>query len=183
MNLNISIDDSEIQNALTVETPRKVRNALRSAVKTTTTWAKKELDTRMAAESDMPIGVFKKHRIFKATPMGELGIEEGKVWIGYRRIRAKFAGAIDQGIGYLMAGRYHFPNGFMYRDNVFSRRNRQKLRMTKGRYVGKQRERIYKEFIALPKTPEITTKVSEQAQAMLIQKFIAKFESNTNGVD
>lgn len=183
MNIDLSIENQDITQALLVATPAKVKNALRSSIKTTTTWANKELDKRMALATDLPISIFKSHRIFKSNPLGLNGIEDGKIWIGYRRIRAKFAGPVNQGIGYLLAGSYHFPNGFMYRANVFSRRDRVKYRMTKGRYVGRLRERIYKEYIALPRTQEITNQVAAEAQTVLVNRFLAKFESNSNGVD
>lgn len=184
MPLVLDLNTDEVARAIEQFGARNVKNAMRSAVKRTSTWAEKETDKRMALATELPLPIFKRHRVFKSLPRDAQGIETGVIWLGYRRVAAKFAGRIVEEPGYLTAGAYHFPHGFMWRGKVFYRRDApQKVRMTKGRNIGKLRERIFKAYVAMPQAPDVIRQVSEEAGPMLQRLFLERLALTNPSAD
>jgi hypothetical protein len=101
------IDDgvSQILDAL----PKTIFRAQRSAVGSTTTWAKKQLQTRMAVKTHIPKKAYTAIRV-KAKRNKETGV----VWIGLDPIKARYAGRVRPDIGGrgAWAGEYYFAGAF-----------------------------------------------------------------------
>lgn len=177
-NIDVRLDDQVVQQYLQTEGPRKVYNALRSAIRTTTTWAEKREDELMAAATQIPISVFKKVRIKKfilggssASAFGAGGSpESGLVWSGYNPIKARFVGKMSQSDGGAWAGAYYFPGAFIAKTPngltaIFKRR-------------GKSRPPIVEERVNIPQAEGVAQKVADEAQQELLRRFRAKFSEN-----
>jgi hypothetical protein len=174
----IRIDDRAVQEYLQTHGPRKVHNALRSAIRTTTTWAEKQLDAQMAAETEIPISVFKRFRVKKkllggsaAAAFGGGGLpEEGRIWSGYRPVKARFVGKMSQDESGATAGAYYFGGAFIARMGtgltaIFKRR-------------GKKRLPIDEQKVNIPQAEAIAESVADQAQQEVLRRFRAKFAEN-----
>ncbi len=109
--------------------PKTIFRAQRSAVSGTTTWAKKELQTRMATRTKIPKKAFSAIRV-----KAKRNNETGTVWIGLDPIKARYAGRVraDIGGGGALAGEYYFERGFVAKmksgsESVFKRKGRARL--------------------------------------------------------
>lgn len=177
--IRIRFDDREAQEFLLTHGPRKVHNALRSAIRTTTAWAEKEFEKRLASETEIPLQVFRKFRVKKklfggssAAAFGNGGAtESGLVWGGYNPIQARFAGRMSQNEDGAWAGAYYFDRAFiatMRRSSgvrsIFKRRGRARLP-------------IDHQTVAIPQTAAIAETVAADAEQELLRRFRAKFVS------
>jgi hypothetical protein len=163
--IRIGIDDREVRDYLQTHGPRKVRNALRSAIRTTTTWAEKEFERRLASETEIPLPVYRRFRVKKKLFGG--AIESGLVWGGYNPIQARFAGRMAQDDGGAWAGVYYFHRAFIATmrngmTSIFKRRGRARLP-------------IDQRTVAIPQTASIAETVAADAKQELLRRFRAKF--------
>lgn len=163
--IHIRFDDREAQEFLLTHGPRKVRNALRSAIRTTTTWAEKEFERRLAAETEIPLPVFRRFRVKKKL-FGD-ATESGLVWGGYNPIQARFAGRMTQDDGGAWAGVYYFRRSFVATmrsgmTSIFKRRGRARLP-------------IDHQTVVIPQTASIAETVAADAEQELLRRFRAKF--------
>lgn len=178
--IRIRFDDSEAQEFLRTHGPRKVHNALRSAIRTTTTWAEKRLDQQLAAETAIPISVFRRFRVKKkilggsaASAFGGGGqTEQGRIWSGYNPIKARFAGKMSQSEGGAFAGQYYFPGAFIAT-----------MRRSSGltaiwRRKGKGRLPIVEQTVNIPQAEAIAERVADEAGQEFMRRFRAKFAEN-----
>lgn len=174
----VRFDDEALREYLQTHGPRKVQNALRSAIRTTTTWAKKETDRRLAAETAIPVSVFRKFRVKKrivggSAPTafgGARAVESGYVWSGYNPIKARFVGKMRQDEGGAYAGTYYFQGAFMATMRsgltaIFKRR-------------GKKRLPIEEQRVKIPQAETIATSVAEAAREQVLLRFRAKFSGS-----
>lgn len=99
---SVQLDTSEVDE-FNRAMPREIFNATRSAIRTTTTWAEKELEKQAAAQSEIPIKAFKVWRV-----RSKANNELGKVWFGLDPVRARFAGKIEERSDGALAGSYFF---------------------------------------------------------------------------
>lgn len=187
IDLRIRLDDREVQQYLAEHGPRQVRNALRSAVRTTSTWAHREMDRRMAAATALPVSIFKKHRIKHRIQGGGVdSVESGHVWVGYKPIRARYAGPLRQDETGAWAGPYYFKGGFIARMptgmvSLFKRRPKAALmpadaKDSKGR-PKRNRLPIEEQTVKLSHAAErIGGEVADLARAELLRRFRAKFQ-------
>ncbi|MDD5273019.1 MAG: hypothetical protein PHU14_09905 [Methylovulum sp.] len=166
-NVRIGINDAEIAAALQVFGERRVVNALRSAVKTTTTWAEKQLDSRMAADTGIPIQAFKQYRVHKKLLGGynDGTIEAGSIWDGYNDIAAQFAGKVSQADTGAWAGKYFFEGAFVAHmkngmEGVFKREG----------------DQLISQSVTLVNAETIADQVAAEASAELLRRFKAKFQ-------
>lgn len=175
--IRIHFDDREAQEFLRTHGPRKVHNALRSAIRTTTTWAEKEFEKRLASETEIPLSVFRRFRVKKklfggssAAAFGNGGAtESGLVWGGYNPIKSRFVGRMSQDTGGAWAGAYYFGRSFVGRmgrssglTSIFKRRGRARLP-------------IDEQKVAVPQTEAIAESVANEAERELLRRFRAKF--------
>lgn len=175
--IRIHFDDREAQEFLRTHGPRKVHNALRSAIRTTTTWAEKEFENRLASETEIPLSVFRrfrvKRRLFGGSSAAAFGgggaIESGLVWGGYNPIQARFAGKLSKDTGGSWAGAYYFERAFiatMQRSSglrsIFKRRGRARLP-------------IDHQKVSIPQTAAIAEDVAADVEQELLRRFRAKF--------
>jgi hypothetical protein len=186
--IRIRFDDSEAQTYLRTHGPRKVHNALRSAIRTTTTWAEKRLDQRLAAETAIPINVFRRFRVKKkilggssAAAFGGGGqMEQGRIWSGYNPVKARFAGKMEQSSGGAFAGQYYFGGGFiatMRRSSnltgIFKRTAKRSPDDVKNR--GLLRWKIEEQVVELRQAEAIAAQVADDAGQEFMRRFRAKF--------
>jgi hypothetical protein len=176
--IRIRVDDREVQDYLQTHGPRKVHNALRSAIRTTTTWAEKETDRRLAAETEIPLSVFRRFRVKKrifggsaASAFGAGGkVESGLVWSGYNPIKARFAGPMSQDDSGATAGAYYFGGAFIARmpnglAAIFKR-------------AGKKRLPINEQKVNIPQAEAVAEAVASEAQQELLRRFRARFSES-----
>jgi hypothetical protein len=181
----VRIDDRAVQEYLQTHGPRKVHNALRSAIRTTTTWAEKRLDAQLAAETELPPSVFRRFRVKKKVLGGSSfaagGIpEQGRIWEGYNPIQARFAGGLEQSEGGAFAGAYYFPGGFIATmpsgvTSVFKRTGEKRDKDKTWRGKRMLREAIEQQEVKLPQAERIAEDVAREAQQEVLRRFRAKF--------
>jgi hypothetical protein len=184
--VRIHVDDREVQDYLQTHGPRKVHNALRSAIRTTTTWAEKRLDAQLAAETELPPSVFRRFRVKKkiiggsAFAAGGGRVESGRIWEGRNPVQARFAGRLEQTEGGAFAGVYYFPGGFIATmpsgvTSVFKRtgEKRDKNKTWRGRRM--LREEIEQQVVKLPQAEAVAEAVASEAQQELLRRFRARF--------
>jgi hypothetical protein len=155
-----TIDTAEVEE-FTRALPREIFNATRSAVRTTTTFAEKELEKRMAAASKIPLKAFKVYRVHS-----KAGDDAGTVWFGFKPIKAKYLGAMSESGSGAEAGSYFFQGGFVARmqngnENIFKRK-------------GKARFPIQTQFANLPQSELVISAVADIAQEELLTRFTKK---------
>lgn len=158
-----TIDTSEVDN-FNRAMPREIFNATRSAVRTTTTFAEKELEKRMAQATQIPIKAFKVFRVrSKSSDVA------GAVWFGFKPIQAKYLGKMSESGSGAEAGTYFFQGGFIARmqngnENIFKRK-------------GSKRLPIQSQFANLPQSETITEAVADLAEQELLTRFSAKLNA------
>jgi hypothetical protein len=175
--IKIHFDDREAQEFLRTHGPRKVHNALRSAIRTTTTWAEKEFERRLAGKTEIPLSVFRrfrvKKRVFGGSSSGAFGnggaTESGLVWGGYNPIKSRFVGRMAKADYGATAGAYYFQRAFIAKmrrssglQSIFKRRGRARLP-------------IDEQKVSIPQTEAIAESVAGEAERELLRRFRAKF--------
>lgn len=96
-----------------------------------------------------------------------------RVWLGYNVINARYAGKLTQYKFGAKAGPYHFKGAFLApipdaaRPGIFRRVPNSWHRATKGRYIGKLREKITPETVPLPTAPAVMRRVVGETEARL----------------
>lgn len=158
-----TIDTTEV-DAFNRAMPREIFNATRSAVRTTTTFAEKELEKRMAEATQIPIKAFKVFRV-----RSKASDETGRVWFGLKPIQAKYLGKMSESGSGAEAGSYFFQGGFIARmqngnENIFKRK-------------GKARFPIQSQFANLPQSETITAAVADIAKEELLTRFSKKLNA------
>jgi hypothetical protein len=156
--------------------PREIFNATRSAIRTTTTFAEKELEKRMAEATDIPTKAFRVVRVHS-----KASDDSGSVWFGFNQIKAKFVGdmlkAYETKDG-VVNGSYFFKKAFIASfnggsSNIFVRSSSLRSYEDKN---GKLRymHPLMTEYVYLPHSIEISADVSELAQQELMTRFSTK---------
>lgn len=158
-----TIDTSEVDEVMRA-LPREIFNATRSAIRTTTTFAEKELEKRMAEATQIPLKAFKVYRVHS-----KAGDEAGTVWFGFKPIQAKYVGKMSESGSGAEAGSYFFQGGFIAKmqngnENIFKRK-------------GKARFPIQAQFANLPQSETITAAVADIAQEELMTRFTKKLNA------
>lgn len=158
--LNAIIDFSEVDNFMQAM-PREIFNATRSAIRTTTTFAEKELGKRMADATNIPLKAFKVFRIRSVS-----SDTTGTVWFGFKPIQAKYLGKMEETGTGAMAGSYFFQGGFIAQmqngnENIFKRK-------------GKARFPIQSQTAQLPQAIPITEDVAQLSEQELLTRFTQK---------
>jgi hypothetical protein len=87
---------------------RDVQRAERSAIGTTTTWAKKQMQSRMIELTNMPGRVFKRFRVSSRTRL-----QAGTVFLGLNPIKSAYLGKLTQETAGSWAGDYYFEGAFV----------------------------------------------------------------------
>lgn len=163
---NAELDISEVEN-FAKAMPREIFNASRSAIRTTTTWTEKELEKRMADATQMPIKAFKITRILSKY-RGDTDLHK-RIWFGFKPIKARFAGELNEEIDGASAGTYFFRKGFIASinggaENIFKRK-------------GKSRFPVLTQYVDLPQAIEITAEVASLAEQELLTRFSKKIDA------
>ena len=158
-----NLDASEVENFARAM-PREIFNATRSAIRTTTTFAEKELEKRMADATQIPIKAFKVFRV-----RSKSSDVEGNVWFGFKPIQAKYLGKMEESGSGSTAGSYFFQGGFIAKmqngnENIFKRK-------------GKARFPIESQVARLPQSETITQAVADIAQQELLTRFNKKLNA------
>jgi hypothetical protein len=120
MTFHVRIEDAGLFSFVE-QFPNALRNATRSAIGTTSTWAKKQADKRLSAANKTPDKTFSEFRDKKFFNDGYKSGRSayGKIWIGYNKVRAKrtsdnsFLGRLIQERDGAWAGDYYFPKAFI----------------------------------------------------------------------
>jgi hypothetical protein len=113
ININFVIDLSAIEQFQAL-TQRNIVNAQRSAVRRTVTVSKSALQEKLQAKYNLPMRVFKQHRVksfLQLVPGTRL--EHGQVWLGFNAIKAAYAGRLANFGRGAFAGDYYFEGGFV----------------------------------------------------------------------
>lgn len=158
---NIQLDTSEVEE-FNRAMPREIYNATRSAIRTTTTFAEKELEKRMAAATQIPLKVFKVHRV-----LSKASNETGRVWFGFKQLKPRYVGKLEQEASGASAGTYFFQGGFVA---TMPTNNKVSIFKRKGR----SRLPIQEQFVKLPQADQITQEVHALAETELLTRFTAK---------
>lgn len=170
---SVQLDTSEVDE-FNRAMPREIFNATRSAIRTTTTFTKKELAKRMADATEIPIKAFKIERIFdKSYSDTELS---KKIWFGFKPIKARFAGEMYENPDGAVAGSYFFRKAFIASinggaENIFKRG---------GYYInskGKRRQSLVGQYAELPEAIEITAEVASLSEQELLTRFSKKLNA------
>lgn len=174
-NLNLQIDYSQVEN-LTQAMPREIFNATRSAIRTTTTFAEKLLEQKMADATKLPKNVFKVHRVLSRFSDSQSN-PHGRVYFYILPVKARFAGKMTNAPeeGGARAGEYAFKGGFIAKmrkssglESIFTR-------------IGKSRLPIKEEVIKLPQTDVIVKEVADIAEGEVTKRFSEKLNGYLNG--
>ncbi|MDO9105229.1 MAG: hypothetical protein Q7U57_09740 [Methylovulum sp.] len=179
-NVQIVLNSGEVSAQLRDFSERKVVNALRSAVSTTTTWGEKQLEQRMADDTEIPVYAFKQYRVHKKLLGGyqQGTLETGQIWFGYRGVKARFLGRMVQQETGVLAGRYFFPGAFIATmpsgmTGVFRREGPKRTanEMRNG-YI---RQAIDEQAVILPRAQAIAEVVANEAEVEFVRRFRENF--------
>lgn len=165
MAVTVTLDKAEVQRVIDA-LPQTIFKAQRSAISTTTTWAKKELQSRMIGKTGMPAKVFRQFRVKSRRDR-----EKGVVWLGVKQVKAAYAGKMSQDVGGAFAGAYYFEGGFVAKmksghESIFKR-------------LGKSRLPIAEQTVNIDIGLEVAEDVAIAAQAELRNRFAAKVRELT----
>ncbi|MEQ1529091.1 MAG: hypothetical protein ABL925_07230 [Methylococcales bacterium] len=165
--MTIVIDATEAE-ALLTRLPRQIDRAMKSAVDTTTTWAKKEEQSRMAARLNIPKSIFTKVRVKGNTNRDRTS---GLVWMGIRPVKSGFVGKLSQIESGAFAREYFFQGGFIAtmrsgHKGIFKRVVRQSLP-------------IREETVNLDVGVDIRNAVAAETQTQLAERFLKKLNQLT----
>ena len=121
MSFTVTVDTTEVQRIIDA-LPDTIFRAQRSAIGTTTTWAKKEIQSKLAVKTGISKRVFNRFRV-KSKRLRESGV----VWMGLNPVKAVYVGPLSQNADDLLdglidkdpdgvsAGDYYFEGGFIAR--------------------------------------------------------------------
>lgn len=164
----IRLDASELERFLEAA-PRKVFAARRSAIRTTVTFADREMKKRMTAATGLPSTVFSKIRVRK-----RVNSTEGSVWLGYNPVKAGYAGKLRQDDGGAWAGRYYFVGGI-----VATMRSGHSSIFKRG--IGKRgRDTLIEQTVDLPQADAIAAQVAALARVELQRRYNEKLQALLN---
>lgn len=169
MAINIILDKAEVQSVID-SLPATIFKAQRSAISTTTTWAKKELQNRMITKTGIPARVFRRFRVKSRRDR-----EKGVVWIGINDVKAAYVGKMSQDIAGSFAGEYFFRGGFVAKMKsghvgIFKR-------------LGKSRMPLSERFVKLDVGMEVAESVAVEAQIELRNRFATKVRELNPNID
>jgi len=163
-NLSVTLEASELERLLK-EAPRKIFNAQRSAIRTTTTFAQKMLKQRMGAATGLPSAVFKVYRV-----RSRASDSKGVVWLGMKPVSAKYAGRLSQEAAGASAGQYYWAGGF-----VASMQNGGTPSIFKRK--GAKRLPIVEQVVELPMAQAVGADVYQLTQSELQRRYLEKLEA------
>ena len=160
MPINVTLDQAEVQRVIDA-LPATIFKAQRSAIGTTTTWAKKELQNRMIGKTGIAAKVFRSFRV-----KSRRNRETGVVWLGIKDVKASYVGKMSQDPAGAFAGQYFFEGGFVAKmrsghTGIFKR-------------SGKSRLPIAEQVVNLNIGTEVAEDVAVAAQVELRNRFAAK---------
>jgi hypothetical protein len=168
MALLIQLIDDGVQQTLDA-LPQTIFRAQRSAIGTTTTWAKKTMQTRLIAKTGIAARVFRNFRV-KSRRDRDTGI----VWIGFNPVKASYVGKLKQDNGGAWAGQYYFKGGFVTtlrsgHTGIFKKSGRSRLP-------------IAEQTVVLKAGFAIAEAVAHEAQIELRARFAAKLRELNPGL-
>ncbi len=160
MSIHISLDAAEAQRVIDA-LPSTIFKAQRSAIGTTTTWANKEMQSRMAIKTGIPARVFRRFRVVSKRQR-----DSGLVWVGLNKVKAAYVGDLLEEIGGASAGNYYFEGGFIAtmrsgHEGIFKR-------------LGQGRLKIIEQTVNLNLGFEVAEEVAGDAGRELRARFAAK---------
>lgn len=160
MSTHVTLDTTEAQRVIDA-LPSLIFRAQRSAIGTTTTWAKKQLQQQMAINTGIPPYVFRRVRVVSKRQK-----ERGIVWMGLNEIKATYAGELQEEPGGASAGDYYFEGGFIAsmrsgHIGIFKR-------------TGKNRLKIIEQTVNLNLGFAVAEAVADDTGRELRARFIAK---------
>jgi hypothetical protein len=161
-----TLDTTEVDE-FTRALPREIFNATRSAIRTTTTFAEKELEKRMAEATQIPIKAFKVFRV-----LSKSSDVEGRIWFGLQPMRARFVGKIEESTDGATAGNYFFKGTG---DHYFIAKLGSVNSIWKRR--GKDRFPVTEAKVNLINSERITAAVADIAEEELITRFTKKLNA------
>lgn len=190
---SVTLNDSEMWE-FAQNYPRALKNAVRSSVRTTTTFAKKETDKQLTDVYFTPPKTLKKFRDKSKYYELRDGVTfRGRIWAGSNKMIAaksvdnSFLGSLRQDEGGAWAGKYYFKGAFIAKmesghTSIFSRLS------SKGGWKGRREKRIspttgksykselpiFHESIRLSKTDENMSKITVEVGIELANRFDAK---------
>jgi hypothetical protein len=161
--LTVTLDAQELEQALAAA-PRKIFNAQRSAIRTTTTFADKEMKRRMSAATGLPSSVFSVYRVRKQSSDAR-----GQVWLGIKPVKARFAGKLQQQDFGAQAGRYYWQGGFIAKMKTSNMSSIYK-RKTAARLP------LMEQTVELPMAQTVAEQVMALTQTELQKRYLEKLE-------
>jgi hypothetical protein len=156
----ITLDVSQVDEFVAT-LPRHIFNAQRSATRTTTTFARKRLQSEMAVEARIPARVFRRYRI-KSKTSGD----GGTVWFGFDDVSAAYVGNPKQFKHFARSGKHRWEGGFVAtmrsgHKSIFRRSARSRLP-------------IDEQFVEMPQSLEVARVVAREARIRMHESFIEK---------
>ena len=163
INLRIDLDQKNLQAFISLA-PKTIFNAQKSAINTTTTFANKLLQTRMAAATGLPGSIFKKFRMFSRS-----GRSHGFIFLGFNPVKAGYAGKLSQEPGGASAGQYYWAGGFVAtmrsgHASIFKRK-------------GGRRLPLAEQEVLIPQAESIAEQVADEAAAELQRRYLEKLQA------
>jgi hypothetical protein len=167
--VSLHVDDAGIRQLIDA-LPQTIFKAQRSAIQTTTTWAKREEINRMAIKTGIPSSVFRRFRVSSV-----LSQERGKVYLGVKGLKATYAGKLSQDESGADAGAYHFPGAFIStmrsgHAGIFKRKAAQRLP-------------IAEQYVQINYGIEVRSAVAREAQIELKKRFAEKVMELNPGIE
>lgn len=114
--------------------PKEIRRASRRTVRQITNELHKELGGKIPRTAGVSILGYRRVRAKKRPPKANKRLTRGIVWLGTRRIAARYAGRMrdSETFGGAFAGQYFFENAFVAKfksgyDGIFKRNDQGKL--------------------------------------------------------
>lgn len=161
--INVTVDSAEVQRWLEAA-PKRIFRARNSAIRTTATFARRELQRRVTAATGLPSRVFKVFRINRRDAIGR-----SIVWLGGNPVKAAFAGKLQEEPSGASAGEFFFEGAFVAtmrsgHTSIFKRK-------------GSKRLPIVEQVVELPMVKAIAKEVADLSQIELQRRFIAKLEA------
>lgn len=161
--INVTFDNAEVERWLDAA-PKRIFSAKNSAIRTTATFARRELQRRVTAATGLPSRVFKVFRIKRRDAIGR-----STVWIGANPVEAAYVGKLQQEPSGASAGEFFWEGAFVAtlrsgHTSIFKRKGRKRLP-------------IVEQVVDLPMVKAIAKEVADLSQIELQRRFIAKLEA------
>lgn len=168
--IRISVEGLDaITRAMALAPDRAAKGVARAFTKASQ-FAVGRIASGLASDTRIPRRVFLEGKRIRQSASSD---GSRKVWLGYNQMNARYAGRLQQFDWGAKAGPYLFPGAFLApipdaaRPGIFRRVPNSWHRATKGRYVGKLREKITPETVALPTAPAVMRRVVAETEARL----------------